>query len=472
MNRFKLLFYHLLFALNVFGQGECPGQHCSAKAEVVNRMCKELGNQGRPVFVENAGSYCWCKCSCVASSTPVENDNNNWKAIGDIKVGESVLAMDTSGKWTKTNVVYSDGSSMPERPFPYAIYITTENNITLITTASHLFLMADGSLKRADRLTPIDKLLDKNKKPLQITNLISGSYHGPIHHIATKNWNEKELNVSGHLINTSGVISADYFAELFLQPAQNTTPQVGTASYNKSFNFSKSSLNTTLRDTIQFSEKASFIPYKQKADPKDVVYFIPPGLDLAKEEYLSPLDNSVPYEMALYLADHFKVYYPDVIYHIEWTDNRVNAFAWMQGNQRHVSLLGGLLRHNAIKIEGVSLVLAHELGHHFGGTPKYPNNTWSSCEGQADYWGALVGMRKVWFGQTALENIDKGSVQLYNLFAYGLTQNLITMNWDDFKLTNKLTGLCTHPQAACRLETYRAAMRADAKPSCAGDPGK
>lgn len=472
MRLIKLQLLLLFIASKAFGQGECPGQHCSAKAEVVNNMCKQLGQAGRPVFVEHQGTYCWCKCSCLASSTPVETDNNNWKAIGEVKVGETVLAINSNGNWEKSNVVYSDGSSMPEQPYPYAIYVTTENNITLITTASHLFLMSDGKLKRADKISPTDKLLDKSKKPLKITTITSGSYHGPIHHIATTNWDESKLTVDGHLINTSGVISADYFAELFLQPTQDLSPQVGSQEYLTKYRISEFVGNKSLKDTIQFSEKTRFIPHKQKKDPVNAMYFIPPGLDIAKAGELSPLDNSIPYEMALYLADHFRVYYPNVIYHIEWTDNRVNAFAWMEGNQRHVSLLGGLLRHSAIKIEGASLVLAHELGHHFGGNPKYPTNPWSSCEGQADYWGALVGMRKVWFGQTALENTDKGSVQLYNLFAYGLQRNLITMDWDKFKTENKLAGLCSHPPAACRLETYRAAMRADLKPACAGDQGK
>jgi len=81
-------------------------------------------------------------------------------------------------------------------------------------------------------------------------------------------------------------------------------------------------------------------------------------------------------------------------------------------------------------------------------------------------------MRKVWFGQYAVENIEKGSLQLYNLFAYGLTKNLITLDWESYKKINNLAGLCSHPAATCRLETYRAAMRADPKPLCAGDPGK
>jgi hypothetical protein len=175
----------------------------------------------------------------------------------------------------------------------------------------------------------------------------------------------------------------------------------------------------------------------------------------------------LPYEMAVYLVNHFKVYYPDVTYHIEWGDNTVNAYAWKQGSTRHVAILGGLLRHVYVKQEGAGLVLAHELGHHYGGEPRYPNNPWASCEGQSDYWGALIGMRKVWFGHYAMEQIDEGSTQLRNLFMYGLTGgNLFDVVLPEPKPGSLMAG-CSHPPAQCRYDTYKAAMRLDDKPSCA-----
>jgi hypothetical protein len=457
------------FANHALSQGECPGQHCSAKAPIVNIMCKNLGNAGGVVFVEHNNTYCWCKCSCLASNTPVKLSDGKWKRIGEITKNDSVLAMNSDGKWKKAQVVYSDGTTMPEQPYPYAIYVALEDSRQLVVTADHLFWI-NGKLKRADRLAPNDKLTNSDGKAVGIKTVVSGSYHGPIHHIAATSWDESTPTVDGHLIDTQGVVSGDYFAELYLSGQTNLkTPQIGTAEYNNSYmrSFSKIISAEDLPDVIELEGDSTFQPAKRFVPPKDAIPFLPDGYDEAKPGMLGPLDHTLPYEMAVYLVNHFKVYYPDVTYHIEWGDNTVNAYAWKQGSTRHVAILGGLLRHVYVKQEGAGLVLAHELGHHYGGEPRYPNNPWASCEGQSDYWGALIGMRKVWFGHYAMEQIDEGSTQLRNLFMYGLTGgNLFDVVLPEPKPGSLMAG-CSHPPAQCRYDTYKAAMRLDDKPSCA-----
>lgn len=447
----------------LLGQGECPGQHCSAKAAIINTMCKNLGQAGGVVYVEHAGSYCWCKCSCLASSTLVETQPSAWKKIGDMKVGERVLALQKNGDWKDSPIVFSDGTTMPEQPYPYAIYVTLEGNGgALITTAEHLFLTPGNVLKRADRLTPSDKLLDKNLRPIGITTVVSGSYHGPIHNIAATSWNTSGDDMWGHLIHTAGVVSGDYYAELYLNSADlRKLPQIGSEEYVAAVTKPKDA--PQLKDVIDFGDGNSFVPAKPFKRPANRVSFLPEGHDVAKPGWQRPLNDTVPYEMAVYLVNHFKVYYPEIEFHIEWSDNTVNAYAWRENGKEHVAILGGLLRHMAIGVEGAGLVLAHEIGHHRGGEPRYPApNDWASCEGQSDYWGALVCMRKVWWGPYALEQTKKGAEQLYDLFSNGLSiGNLIT---DPPKVTND----CGHPPALCRFNTYLAAMRLDDKPACAG----
>lgn len=465
----QLLFCVLFLALTTLAhaQGECPGQHCSIKFDTINKICTSAGQQGQVVYVEYNGGFCWCKCSCLAASTPVAITDKNWKAIGEIKIGETVLALGSDGKWKSAPVVYSDGTKNPQKPYPYAIYVGIESGMSIVATADHLFLLSSGDLRRADRLSPDDQLMGADMKPVKIIALTHGSYLGPIHHIAATKWDQSAVTRDGHLINTSGVVSGDYFLQVNQPDANKSLPQIGTSAYESKYSAKFSSLAGRVPATITLSDKASFTSYKKLLPPSNSTYFLPPGQDEAAEGALSPLDNTVPYEMAEYLVGHYKRFYPDVQFQIDWANDTVNAWANVINGKRVVTILGGLLRHWAVKQEGAGLVLSHELGHHYGGDPRYPNSSWgASCEGQSDYWGALIAQRTVWWGQYALQQTDAGSQQLYNLFAYGLkVGNLFSP--DVVKRLYTQTAGCTHPPAQCRYDTYRAAMRLDAKPGCA-----
>ena len=470
MKSIKLSVIILLFTAKIYGQA-CPQDTCTAKAAQIGTICHSNGGKGSLVYIPVGTGWCYCLCSCLASNTPVAQEGNKWKPIGDIKIGEKVLALQKDGKWLSSDVIYSDGTENMEKPIHYAIYTTLENGNTLISTADHIYLLANGKLKRADRLSPLDKLSDENKKPLTIIQVVAGEYKGSVHNIAVGKWDNTTSNLDGHFILTKGVISGDYYVQSIAKESTDigiNLPQVGSTEYSAKFKTELKSERmlglSQLSDTIKLTETNYFKPYKNTKIPSNAINFLPKEYEEAAVGLLYPLDNSVPYEVAEYIVYNFKRFYPNVVYHIDWTDNTVNAYAWMEGNTRHVALKGGLIRHRYIQQEGVGLVLAHDLGHHYGGGPRYPNNPWASCEGQADYWGSLVAERNVWWGQYALEQIEKGSLQVYNLFAYGLrVGNLFEIQ------TVSLAGICTHPAATCRLATYRAGLKVELKPACAGD---
>jgi hypothetical protein len=431
-------------------------------------MCKAAGKAGEPVFVEHEGSYCYCVCSCLAATTLVET-TKDFKPIGEVTTGDTVLALSEDGTWKPQPVVFSNGTKDPGEPYPYAIYVALKDGPALICTADHLFMTQSG-LKRADRLSPSDRILNKDRVPLEIISLANGTYNGGIHNIVAKEFPDapRAVEVHDHLINTAGVISGDYFLQLhYVDPSRGigATPQVGSPEFNSHFGKRADELRSGLKSKIEFGRGISFVPAAKFEPPAGACSFLPRGQDVAGPNTLRPLDDSIPLAMARYLVNHYHTYYPDVTYHIEWNDNTVNAYAWQDNGVKHVALLGGLLRHRAIKIEGAGLVTAHELGHHCGGTPRYPNHPWpSSCEGQADYWGALVAQRVVWFGAESMRQTSEGANQLYDLFANGLLAGNL------FEIPTPAAGICGHPPAQCRLDTYRAAMRLDDKPSCAGDP--
>ncbi|MDD0854304.1 hypothetical protein HBN50_14420 [Halobacteriovorax sp. GB3] len=84
-----------------------------------------------------------------------------------------------------------------------------------------------------------------------------------------------------------------------------------------------------------------------------------------------------------------------------WTEAKVNAHATRDQKKNPVIvLLGGMARHPEMTKDGLVFILCHELGHHLGGAPKKfrggsNKRSWSSAEGQADYFAATKCMRKV-----------------------------------------------------------------------------
>lgn len=79
-----------------------------------------------------------------------------------------------------------------------------------------------------------------------------------------------------------------------------------------------------------------------------------------------------------------------------WSSNTVNAYAERDEDAWMVTIYGGIARHKAITMDGLKLILCHELGHHLGGYPKKSTNKWSSAEGQADYFSTTKCLRKWW----------------------------------------------------------------------------
>lgn len=87
----------------------------------------------------------------------------------------------------------------------------------------------------------------------------------------------------------------------------------------------------------------------------------------------------------------------DLVFYKSWSSNTVNAYADRSDDRRwNVTFYGGLARHETITVDGFTLVVCHELGHHFAGAPQKTGNNWSSAEGQADYYGPLKCLRRVW----------------------------------------------------------------------------
>jgi hypothetical protein len=118
----------------------------------------------------------------------------------------------------------------------------------------------------------------------------------------------------------------------------------------------------------------------------------------------SPIERNLPGRRSLQrrkkmvqgLLDRFAKAFPEINYELLWESPTVNAQAWRLGSARYVRVYGGLVRHQAITKYGLTLMLAHETGHHLGGPPYDPAMPWLTWQGQADYWAASIAMPKIW----------------------------------------------------------------------------
>jgi hypothetical protein len=178
-----------------------------------------------------------------------------------------------------------------------------------------------------------------------------------------------------------------------------------------------------------------------------------------------------------------------------WKDKTVNAYAQRFGHEDQdgeehgpfddwrVTFLGGLARNKHVTRDGFSLVVCHELGHHFGGSPSYDGaNAWAANEGQADYYSVSKCLRRLWqhadnaliikgqiidpvlkslcstqwktdFDQTLCLRGGLAAQSIGNLFASLVTfSKLPKFNTPDpTKVKKTVAG---HPKAQCRLDTY------------------
>lgn len=174
----------------------------------------------------------------------------------------------------------------------------------------------------------------------------------------------------------------------------------------------------------------------------------------------------------------------------DWENESVNAHATLDESDNPVIIVnGGIARHPEMNVDGLYFILCHELGHHLGGAPKQFRGTstkrsWSSAEGQADYFASSKCLPyffsklnetknvDVHFSEKSLSIVDevcqdyvcRRSIfagQVYaNVYASVKrsfkTPSLETPAWEVVRRTN-----FKHPSAQCVLDTVSAGAYCD-----------
>jgi len=146
---------------------------------------------------------------------------DDFKAIEEFEVGDTVLAAGPDLNWKPMMVEFSAGTGEFSQG-TIMIKVSFEKNGAedyLIVTKSQVFLMPNGNLKRADKLAPWhketqqgDKLVLADGQEAPVTGLHLGNFKKGLHHIATTN--HPALSLEGHLLNSKGVVTGDYALQI------------------------------------------------------------------------------------------------------------------------------------------------------------------------------------------------------------------------------------------------------------------
>jgi hypothetical protein len=129
---------------------------------------------------------------------------------------------------------------------------------------------------------------------------------------------------------------------------------------------------------------------------------------------LWPVDAQWPRRRARALLRKFRSAFPQITFDMDLGVRLANAQAFLDGKEKRVRLYGGLVRHRKIGSAGLAVTLAHEVGHHLGGSPFLTSHRWLSSELKATEWASEVGLRKV-FGEREAVIRRVGIVQLRTL---------------------------------------------------------
>ena len=112
-----------------------------------------------------------------------------------------------------------------------------------------------------------------------------------------------------------------------------------------------------------------------------------------------------------------------LIIQADWADATVNSYATRDDNDNPVVVApGGLARYPSMTKDSLQLIFCHEVGHFLGGAPKSPRGqstllSWSSAEGEADYFASSRCLKKIF-------NDDKENEEIVSQFSAGRRQEL------------------------------------------------
>jgi hypothetical protein len=341
-----------------------------------------------------------------------------------------------------------------------------EEELAMIVTEDHLFLLQGGKLAPASALKSGDQLTRPDGSPAAVKQAYLGKYKGGVHHISTGDF---KGSLDGHLLNSNNVVTTDMSVKLdyqagsldqkFLVKGLDKRVKVGSDEYIERFYDEEA--KTFMASPTEWPEGLTIVTRKNLVNVPNTAYsFITDGQARNIMDSDAPrrdFDSNAAISKVLYVFSQFKGFFPQPRYLMDWNNPLPNGYAFSYYNQDFILLTGGLLRLLALNNEGFALVICHLLSRLYGVPGTYPQ---LKCVGPGDYEGISTYFTQIYQAQQFPTQFPKALEQIENFF------DLMSEKYRKGDPDDK----CNWPSTKCRVETYKAAAAVQPLPGCA-NPG-
>ncbi|MEQ5857163.1 hypothetical protein NFI08_15925 [Halomonas sp. EF61] len=449
--------------------GECYNTSTQERLAITMNACLAKRDQDKDWEWRN----CYCCCSCFAWGTRVAVGPDSYKVVESIALNDPLLTTRVKlvdGKpslhWESRPATFSDGMAPTDNQSAVLVQYGEEGE--LVVTPDQPMLMADGTLKSADRLTTDDHLVDRQGAPVKVEACVLGKQRTGFHSLSAQRFDLKET--PGWFLETNGVVAGDHMvlamqdgedlADMFA-PGHDDLPKLGSADYATDARGAVSAsaaLGHGAREIASFD----FTPIDESlTHTSPVPYGATPYVtqaqarDIADNGTFRGLSETFLVNEFDYLATLFSAFHPQLNFYLNWEDLNPNMFAFAAYGQHTVYLSGQLLRLEGLYKQGLAMLMsqgaARFLPHDVG------NDSGLLCTGPADYSGANQVLQQLFYGDYMVW-ATKGYQQIAGIFALIDPANRVGQ------------GVCSTPSIPCRLEAIDAAISGLPLPACAGGP--
>ncbi len=444
---------------------------CVEASTYLDQHCRSMqANVDDPVptFDPYNHEWCYCCCTCFAKGTLIETSPEKFRAIEKIHSGDDVMATGREINWKKTKVEYRDGDlTSAMLPGLYCVNYLMEGESkprNLIVSPDHLFLMnSSRTLKKVQHLIPGNKLTTKDGKNAVVQFVAQGNHFTALQTIKM----EGDLNLQtldGHLLNSNGIISADYAVQSYYDSLKdeeeivfsfsdpNKVYEVGTHEYAK--NFGCKELDEFLGDENRWP--AGFVPKRHQIIniPKRAYRFLTPeqAKDVDDNGEFNPYSARTGMRNLKKLFKYAQMITPEINFILDWYNKTFNAYAWEQDGQKFAVVTGAMVRLKNISDDGWALILGFLQASH---------NSEFNTIGEMDY-NSIENMRNTYTDDHFVNMFENAVQEIRGVF------ELV----DKKHSAGNLETFPEYPSLDCRIQTYMNSASFFPIPQCAKPKAK